>query len=117
MFEWDETMAYDEEAQYVGRIEREEEGGVQLEALRKPYWQYKEPFEEKKARMLAPRRTFDHPIKLKEGAEPPWGPIYPMSAHQWNERDKYLKKMIVEGKIADSESPYSAPILFVPKPD
>jgi len=27
MFEWDETVAYDEEAQYVGWIEREEEGG------------------------------------------------------------------------------------------
>jgi len=37
MFQWDETVAYDEEAQYVGRIEREEEGGVQLEALLKPY--------------------------------------------------------------------------------
>jgi len=36
MFEWDETVAYDEEAQYVGKIEREEEGGVQLEALPKP---------------------------------------------------------------------------------
>jgi len=47
MFEWDETVAHDEEALYVGRIEREEEGGVQLEALPKPYWQYKELFEEK----------------------------------------------------------------------
>jgi len=37
MFEWDETVAYDEEAQYVGQIEREEEGGVQLETLPKPY--------------------------------------------------------------------------------
>jgi len=69
MFEWDETVAYDEEAQYVGRIEREEEGGVQLEALPKPYWQYKELFEEKKASILAPRRTFDHAMNLKEGAE------------------------------------------------
>jgi len=43
--------------------------------------------------MLAPRRTFDHAINLKEGAEPPWGPIYPMSAHQLKELDKYLKKM------------------------
>jgi len=34
-----------------------------------------------------------------------------------NELDKYLKKMMAEGKIADSESPYGAPILFVPKPD
>jgi len=28
MFEWDETVACDEEAQYVERIEREKEGGV-----------------------------------------------------------------------------------------
>jgi len=67
--------------------------------------------------MLAPRRTFDHAINLKEGAEPPWGPIYPMSAHQLNELDKYLKKMMAEGKITDSESPYATRILFVPKRD
>ena len=71
MFEWDETLAYDEEAQYVGRIEQEEEGGVQLETLPKPYSEYKELFGEKKAKMLAPRRTFDHGINLTEGAEPP----------------------------------------------
>jgi len=39
-----------------------------------------------------------------------------MSAHQLNELDKYLKKIMAEGKIADSESPYGAPILFIPKP-
>jgi len=72
----------------VGRIEREEEGGVQLEALPKPYWQYKELFEDKKAKMMAPRRTFDHAINCKDGAESPWGPIYPMLAHQLTERDK-----------------------------
>ena len=117
MFEGDETVAYDEEGQYVGRIGREEEGGVQLETLPKPYLHYKELFEEKKAKMLAPRRTFDHAINLKEGAEPPWGPIYLMSAHQLNELDKYLKTMMAEGNIAETESPYSATILFVPKPD
>jgi len=111
VFEGDETMAYDEEAQYVGQIEQEEEGGVRLETLPKPYSQYKELFEEKKAKMLAPRRTFDHPINLKEGAEPPWGPIYPMSAYQLNELDKYLKKILTEGKIADSESLYGASII------
>ena len=117
LFEWDETVAYDDEAQYVGRIEPEEEGGVQLETLPKPDWQYKELFEEKKAKRLAPRRSFNHPINLKDGAEPPWGPIYPMSAQQLNELDKYLKRMLAEGKIADSKSPYGAPILFVPKRD
>jgi len=84
LFEWDETVACDQEAQYVGRIEQKEEGGVQLETLPKPYWQYKGLFEEKKAKLLAPQRTFDHAINLKEGAEPPWVPIYPMSAHQLN---------------------------------
>jgi len=117
LFEWDETVAYDEEVQYVRRIEQEEEGGVELETLAKPYWQYKELFKEKNAKMLALRRTFHHAINLKDGAEPPWGPIYPRSAYQLNELDKYLKRMLAEGKIADSESPYGAPILFVPKPD
>ena len=47
-------MAYDQEVQYVARISCEEEGGVELENLRRPYWQYKDHFEEKKAEMLAP---------------------------------------------------------------
>jgi len=40
-----------------------------------------------------------------------------MSADQLSELDKYLKKMIAAGKIANTESPYGAPILFIPKPD
>jgi len=67
--------------------------------------------------MLARRRTFDHAINLKEGAKPPSGPIYPMSAHQLNELDKYLKKMMVGGKITDCKSPSGALIHFLPKPD
>jgi len=117
MFEGDQTVAYDEEAQYVGWIEREQEGGGQSETRPKKYWQYKELFEEKKAKMLAPRRTLAHAINLGEGAEPPWGPIYRISAHQLNKLDKYLKKIMAEGRIADIESAYGAPILFVPKPD
>jgi len=45
------------------------------------------------------------------------GPIYPVSAHQLSELDKYLKNILAEGKITDGESPYRAPILLVPKPD
>ena len=117
LFEWDQTEAYDEEAQYVGQIEHEEEGGILLETLPKPYWQYKELFEEKKDKMLAPRRTFNLAINFKERAEPLWGPIDLMSAHQLSELHKYLKNRLAEGKIADSESPYMAPIVFVLKPD
>ena len=81
LFEWDETIAYDEESQYAGRIGQEDERGVQLKTLPKPYWQYKELFEEKKAEILAPQITLDHSINLKEGTEPQMGPIYAMSAH------------------------------------
>ena len=105
LFEWDETVANEEEAHYLGRIEWEEEGGVQQETLPKAYWQNKELFVEKKAKMLAPRRTFNHTINLKKEAVPHWGPIYPMSAHQLNELDKYLKSRLVEGTIAESNSP------------
>ena len=117
LIEWDETVAHNEEAQYVGRIGREDEGEVRLEKLPKPSWLYEELFEEQKGEMLAPRRTFDHAINLKEVAEPPWGPIYPRSAPQLNELDKYIKKILAQGKIVDSKSPDGALILFVVKPD
>jgi len=67
--------------------------------------------------MLAPRRTFHHVLNLKDGATPPWGSIYPMSAYQFEELNKCLHKMSAEGKIVDSKSPVGTPILFVPKPD
>jgi len=117
MSEWDKRVAFDEEARMIGRIGSTRHEEVQVEGLPKPYWQYKELFENDKAELLAPRRTFDHAIDLKNGATPPWGPIYPMSAYQLEELNKYLHKMLAEGKIVHSKSPAGAPILFVPKPD
>jgi len=40
-----------------------------------------------------------------------------MSAHLLDELDQYIKKMLAQGKIVESKSPYGAPSLFVPKPD
>ena len=117
MFEWDETVAFDENASMIGRIGATKEKEVELEGLPKEYWQYKDLFRNEKAEMLAPRRTFDQAIDLKEGATPPWGPISPMSAYQLEELNKYLWKMLAEGKIVHSKSPAGAPILFGPKPD
>jgi len=55
MFESDETVAFDEEARMIGRIGSTRHEEVQLEGLPKPYWLYKELFENEKAEMLAPR--------------------------------------------------------------
>jgi len=117
MFEWDEMPGIDEEGRMIVRIGSTRQDEVQLEALPKPYWHYKELLEIEKAEMLAPRRTFDHSINLKDGATPPWGPIYPMSAYQVEQLYKYLHKMLLEGKIVHSKSPAGAPILCVPKAD
>ena len=117
MVEWDETVAFDENATKIGRIGATKEEEVELDGLPKEYSQYKDLFKDEKAAMLAPRRTFHHVIDVKEGATPPCGPIYPMSACLREELNKYLCKMLAEGKIVHSKSPASAPILFVPKPD
>ena len=117
MFEWDETVAFDENATRIGRIGATKEKEVELDGLPKEYWQYKDLFTDKTGEMLAPRRTFDHAIDLKEGVIAPWGPIYPMSAYQLEELNKYLCKILAEGEIVHIKSPAGAPILFVPKPD
>jgi len=95
--EWDETVAFDEDGRIIGRIGSRGQEEAQPEGLRRPYWQYKELFENEKAEMLALRRTFDHVIDLQDRATPPLGPIYPMSAYQVEELNKYLHKMLAEG--------------------
>jgi len=45
MFEWEEIVAFEEEARMMGRIGSRRQEEVQLEGLPKPYWQYKELFE------------------------------------------------------------------------
>ena len=122
MFEWDETVAFDEEAQYVGqyvgRVEiRKVQCSISLKGIPPEYHQHKKLVLPETAEKLASRRTFDNAIDLVPGAVRPWGPIYPMSAHQLDLLDQYLKKMLKQGKISESKSPAGAPILFVPNPD
>jgi len=116
LFEYDETVTYDPKAQYVGRIGRvEETDPVELETLPREYAEFKHLFWPEASKEMPPRRTFDHAINLNEGAEPPWGPVYPMSQYQLNTLKTYLDEMLVQGKIKHSQSPTGTPILFVPK--
>jgi len=67
---------------------------VLLDKIPQYYKDYHRLFLTATAENLAERRTFDHAIDLKSGAEPPWGPMYPMSAYQLDTLDKYLKEML-----------------------
>jgi hypothetical protein len=59
----------------------------------------------------------DFSIKLQEGAQPAWGPIYKMSPLELQEVKKQLDDLLAKGWIRPSESAYGAPILFVCKKD
>jgi len=118
VFVYDETVAYNAKAHYVGSIERvEEKNPVELATLPQEYAQLKDLFRPEASEKIPPRRTFDHAIDLKEGAEPPWGPVYPMSQYQLNTLKTYLDEMLAKGKITHSQLRAGAPILFVPKSD
>jgi len=118
LYEYDETVAYDTQAQYIGRIGYEKgEKEITLDSLPREYLRYKKLFLPETVEKIPPRRTFDHAIELNEGAEAPWGPIYRMSQYQLDVLAEYLPDMLKQGKIVHSQSPAGAPILFVPKPE
>ena len=122
LFEWNETLAFHEEAHSVGQYirrayMRKDQSSISLEGIPANYHQHKKLFLPETAEILAGRRTFDHAIDLVPGAIPPWGPIYPMSAHQLDLLDGYLKEVLQQGEVSGGKSPAGAPIVFVPKQD
>jgi hypothetical protein len=64
---------------------------------------------------LPNHKPYDHAIDLKDGEQPPWGPIYPLNETELQALRDYLKEMLQLGKIHPSRSPAAAPIIFVPK--
>ena len=54
---------------------------------------------------------YDHRIKLVEGAEAPWGPLYEMSEQELRGPREWLDKQVAAGKITKSNSSAGTPIL------
>jgi hypothetical protein len=79
------------------------------------YHEFLSVFSQSASDSLPPHRSFDHAIELKDGEEPPWGPIYALSETELTALREYLEEMLRTGKIRPSKSPAGAPILFVPK--
>jgi hypothetical protein len=74
-------------------------------------------FEEAVANQLPPHRKSDHTIPLKEGFQPPFGPLYSLSRFELEALKKWLEENLKKGFIRASSSPSGAPILFVKKGD
>jgi len=69
------------------------------------------------ANKLPPHRPYDHRIPLKEGFEPPFGPLYSLARHELEACKKWIEENLDKGFIRASSSLAGAPILFVKKGD
>ena len=59
----------------------------------------------------------EHAIKLEEGKQPPFGPIYSLGPVELETLKTYIETNLANGFIRPSKSPAGAPILFDQKPD
>ena len=66
---------------------------------------------------LPPPRSVDHRIRLQPGATPHHRAPYRLSVQEENELRVRIKELLSAGHIRPSQSPWAAPILFVPKKD
>ena len=81
------------------------------------YSEYAPLFHKEAADILPENQPWDHTIPLKEGFQPPFGPIYSLSAIELKALRAYLDENLKKGFIQPSSSPAGAPILFVKKKD
>jgi hypothetical protein len=66
---------------------------------------------------LLPHRPYDHKVPLKDGFEPPFGPLYSLSRPELEALKAFFEENLEKGFIRQSSSPTAAPILFVKKGD
>jgi hypothetical protein len=71
-------------------------------------------FSEEEINRLPNHTEYDHKIQLVEGAQPPFGPVHPLSERELQALREYLRKELAAGKIRESKSPAGAPIIFSP---
>ena len=81
------------------------------------YREWASVFSEEEINKLPEHTSWDHEIKLIEGATPPYGPIYPLNEMELLVLREYINKNLAAGKIRISKSSAGSPILFVPKAD
>jgi hypothetical protein len=81
------------------------------------YKRFHKMMDEKFANEMPLRHPYDHKIPLKEGKEPPFGPLYGMSREEVIVLKQYIQDNLEKGFIQANSSPAGAPVLFVKKVD
>ncbi len=81
------------------------------------YENLKEVFSKTRAQAVPEHGPQDLTIDLVEGKEPPWGPIYSLSAKELETLRDYLDQNLARGWIRPLTSSAGAPVFLVPKKD
>ena len=81
------------------------------------YHKFTDIFSKNKAEVLSSHHPYDLKINLEEGAQPPVGPIYSLSAFEQETFKKFIKENLNTGFIRPTSSLHGAPVLFVKKKD
>jgi transposase InsO family protein len=105
---------------YVAMLYRMEGEGQEPMVLGVPeeYHAFLDVFDDEGAASLPEySKRAEHAIDIEPGKQPPWGPIYSLSAKELETLRAYIEDALQKGWIRHSTSPAGAPILFVPKPD
>jgi hypothetical protein len=79
------------------------------------YREWADVFCTEKSDKLPEHSGFDDHINQQPGMKPPFGRLYTCSESELKTLREFLNKVLASGKICRSNSPATAPILFVPK--
>ena len=79
--------------------------------------EFKDLFPEQLPKGRPPKLEVEFEIKTEEGAVPPNKPPYRLSPKEHEELQAQIDDLLAQGHIRPSQSPYGAPVLFVPKKD
>jgi hypothetical protein len=79
--------------------------------------EFSEVFQDPLPPGLPPKRSEGHSIPTEPGHPPPFRSMYCLSPLDYRELEKQVTKFLKDGILKVSQSPYGAPVLFVPKPN
>ena len=81
------------------------------------YHEFADIFSKTKAETLPSHHPYDLKINLEEGAQPPVGPIYSLSASEQEALKEFIEENLNTGFIQPTSSLHGTPVLFVKKKD
>jgi len=81
------------------------------------YHEFANVFSKTKAETLPSHHPYNLKINLEEGAQPPVGPIYSLSASKQETLKEFIEENLNMGFIRPTSSLHSTPVLFIKKKD